>query len=415
MTACSTGFSGLSGRRYELPAEEELLFLAARLAPAAPDDARLRTLCTEPLRWVMIQGLANRHGVTGLVRRRLKESGAWAHVPLDQRTALDRWQISRLKLHVAIQEQLDGILAACADAHIAPVVLKGAALAATAYPDPTLRSMADIDLLIALHNVPRLSEIMAALGYGHQELYYGHEFNAGYGYHLLLRHPAGRYLPVEVHWGLASGPERRNRLTAAALLARTIPAAGDSSPDDWRRNARVLTPVAQIVYLATHTATEGHAFGRLVWLVDLAATAAGLDRRDWDAVTRLARQARAATAVWTTLTLSHDLLAAPVPEALLAELRPNGFLLRALERALNPQTLLRLLTEERRATVKYLVVDNPAFVARLLRERLLPAPDILRGYYALAGSADLLRAYLRHVATTGGAAGRKATRRLMRR
>jgi len=28
---------------------------------------------------------------------------------------------------------------------------------------------------------------------------------------------------------------------------------------------------------------------------------------------------------------------------------------------------------------------------------------------------DLLRAYLRHVATTGGAAGRKATRRLMRR
>lgn len=397
-------FAGLSGRMYPVAPEEALLFLGARLSSPPEDDDRLRALCQRPLDWEAVRVLCDRHGVTGLVRRRLLETGAWAHVPRPQRQAMDRWQLARRGMHATINNQLDEILGACAEQQIVPVVMKGAALAATVYPDPALRSMADIDLLVPVETMPRLGEVMARLGYQRQGLYYSDEFNASHGYHLLFRHSAGRQLAVEVHWELASRPERRNRLTAGTLLAHSVTANDAATATNWIRHARVLTPEAQVLYLATHMASEGHAFGRLIWLDDMATTIAATPSLDWLATAVFARQVRVRCATAVALALTQSLLGAHahprVPDSLLPGM-PTEYI---GDRAVNPGLFLKPVDGRRRALIKYLVVDSPAITTRLFRERLFPDPSVMQTYCGAAGPAGLGAGYIRHAVGVSRAA-----------
>lgn len=64
-----------------------------------------------------------------------------------------------------ISEQLAEILAACAAAEIKVLVLKGAFLAPTVYPEPALRPMNDIDLLFHPEDLAKVGPLLESLGY----------------------------------------------------------------------------------------------------------------------------------------------------------------------------------------------------------------------------------------------------------
>ncbi len=78
-----------------------------------------------------------------------------------------------------------------------------------------------------------------------------------------------------------------------------------------------------------------------------------------------------------------------------------------LERSLSPATLLDPRTDDRGAIVKYLCVDRPAVMARMLREHVLPPPDALREYHPGLRSVPLAVAYLGRGVSLGAAALRK--------
>jgi hypothetical protein len=174
------------------------------------------------------------------------------------------------------------------------------------------------------------------------------------------------------------------------------------------RHARILTPEAHIVFLATHAAKERHVFSELKLLADIAALAGGPRAVDWPAVGRLAHQAQARTTTYVTLALARDLLGAAVPPTIMAELRPARPLIWALERSLNPPAVLDPITDDRRAIVKYLVVDRPIVMAKMLREHVLPPPDAMREYYPDLQPRGLAVAYLWHIAVISAAAIRKS-------
>lgn len=67
--------------------------------------------------------------------------------------------------NAAIAGQLAEILTACAREHVQPLVLKGALLAFTAYPEPALRPMNDIDLLFHPRDIAAAENILTRLGY----------------------------------------------------------------------------------------------------------------------------------------------------------------------------------------------------------------------------------------------------------
>lgn len=69
------------------------------------------------------------------------------------------------KRNEAIGHQLAELLAAFAQQKIDVLVLKGALLAAIAYPDPSLRPMNDIDLLFRAADLLRVGRVLESLGY----------------------------------------------------------------------------------------------------------------------------------------------------------------------------------------------------------------------------------------------------------
>ncbi len=399
--------SGLLCQKYLVRPECAVLLLTASLAPAEETEPLLGRLLDEPLQWETVLDLSYVHGVTGLLHRRLRASPRWEGLPEEVRRELDRYHHAMRFAHFAIARQLGELLDLAAAHGLSPIVLKGAALAATAYPDPTLRPMGDIDLLTTRDRLDAMLAIMAELQYRQVPLYYNDDFNSERGYHFRYADPQRGRQPVELHWDLASRLERRNRLTPAALEDCTVRARVVLLAGAPTREARILTPTAQMVYLAAHAATEGHALGRLIWLADVAAVGRTMTVADWEATIDLAHRARAKAATFLALALAQNLLSAPVPQRVITELRPPRCVLQALERVLNPQVILDPVTDERRALVKYLVVDNPATTVRLLCERLFPPPTAMRVYAPELAARNLRGAYVQHVTDIGHAAMRK--------
>lgn len=391
-------FVDLTGRPAPVSPEHAFIFHAARLEIVPEQQARLAEALSAVADWPTAVELATRHGVAGLIQRQLAAHDLLKRVPWRERMALERWRRTREGLQDAVDSQVDQMLTAMAADGVTPVVLKGAALATTLYPERGLRSMADIDLLVRPEAAPAATDALLRLGFGRRELYYSDAFNAAHGYHLVFRPSGPRRLAVEVHWGLASGIERRNRLTATALLRRSIPQRIGRVGGRPGRDACVLAPASLLVYLAAHAGTEGHAFGRLAWLADLAVAARHTTDMDWLGVLALAKLSRTRAVTYCALALARSLLGAKVPPTLLEILRPPLPVLALLNQQLGPGAFLAPVSAQRRALVKYVVVDNPAITARLALERLVPAPDVIRTYYDIARPRDYLAAYGRHLA-----------------
>jgi hypothetical protein len=396
-------FSGISGRHYCVTPEQAFLYLTAN--PYAGQDMvpRVQQVLHQGLCWDTVMDLSVRHGVIGLWRRFLRQAGLWDELPPLWRSQVDQWQGTVNVMHLSLMQQVRTILNEAGRLGIEPVVLKGAAVATTAYPSPNLRSMGDVDLLVHAAERHVMAKAMESMGYVAEEVYYHDEFNTAHGYHYRFRDPGGRLLPVEVHWELASRLERRNRLSAALLWGATERGTMFGA-NKAQYPGSILRPEMQLVYLATHAASEGHAFGRLIWLADLAAIIGSQPALDWEDVVTMAAQARGRTAVFLALTFTRQLLASSVPGDVLARLRPSRLVVRAVDRSLNPRTLLVEPTGERRAIVKYLVVDQPRRSLSLFLRRLVPAPAVVRVY---SGDPSLVRSYLRHVGTIGGSALQK--------
>lgn len=400
---------GRSGRLRTIAPEQALLLLASNIGLGDDRDERLGALLDRPLRWDRVLALSDAHGVTGLMRHALRRSpGCWIRVPEPISVSLDAHHRAMRRRHLALAQQLAGVLAAAGAAGIDPIVLKGAALAATAYPDPALRPMVDIDLLIDPAETEAMGRVLAGLGYVRQA---GEApdsaFNSATGYHHLYFDPSGARVSIEVHWRPASAIQQRHALSTRLLQQRTVRARVVALPGITAARARILTPEAQIVYLATHAAQERHVFSELKLLADIAAVVAAPLPPNWETVTRLARQARARAATYVALMLARDALGVTIPPRVLAALRPPRLIRWAIERSLNAATLFEPVDEIRQAVVKYLVVDSVSVTAHLVWHTLAPSPACPPGCDPQARTMTVVAAYVRAVVTTTNRAVRK--------
>jgi hypothetical protein len=187
-----------------------------------------------------------------------------------------------LAARVVTEDQADAtveLLEACSGRVGAPTLLKGIWLSHAVYPEPHLRPMRDVDLLVEPHEVGEVEQVLHSLGYlplGSTKDYAVHHHAMPY------RHPKSGVW-VEVHRG---------------LLPRSSPSRGDAlfSPDHVRASRRpasfrgrpvhCLSAEMQVVYLAAHWAASlevvGAAGGLLV-LIDFLGLAPSVD---WDLVLR---------------------------------------------------------------------------------------------------------------------------------
>jgi hypothetical protein len=181
-------------------------------------------------------------------------------------------------------------------AGLEPVVLKGPAVA-RCYPEPGLRPMDDIDLLLPWSHHERAVDALTGAGWGVIRPH-GRDH-----YDTVLAHPEATPLLLELHYGLEAAHEMSTGLDPLELWRRRVPISCLGV------EAFGLPVAEELVMLATHAAKPFHGFARLVWIADIAMVVGDACERgepvDWAAVASLAQEAGCVTQVAAALRLAE--------------------------------------------------------------------------------------------------------------
>ncbi len=261
--------------------------------------------------------LACRHGVAALLHARLSDTGQIDRLGPAVADLFRKHHINQAIRSAHLSAQLDDILSALDRASIPVRLLKGAALAHTAYADPSERPMCDIDLLIpeerldeagaALEQIDFRPKAASAPGKweGMEESLYIHRVYTG---------PSPLDLPCELHWHIVAG--RRSRYAPDMAWFWREGSTGSRSPAGPSDAAwHGLSPTAMLLHLCAHVMLQNPGRRRrLIWYCDIDRVA----RRnvDWDLFARQANRFHWSAAVAAALRGARELLGTALPEGL---------------------------------------------------------------------------------------------------
>jgi hypothetical protein len=194
-----------------------------------------------PTDWIALTHLAEAHGVAPLLHTALENAGivppplAVGRLAQDYYAAAGRAELLYHELH-CLQDAL-----AVAQAPYLP--LKGAALAWTVYPDPALRPMYDLDVLVQPGDLQAALRAAQTVGYRLDKL----------THHAVLRGGPNQSISLELHWSLPNG-----RLLPADLFSEL---SQNPSPE--------LFEAFTTLYCCAHLYRQHPENPRLIWLNDL--------------------------------------------------------------------------------------------------------------------------------------------------
>jgi hypothetical protein len=170
------------------------------------------------------------------------------------------WRLAHRARCLAFEAELGRLLGELAEARVPALVLKGPALSARLYGDPSARTYGDLDLLVDPADRHRAASCLDRLGY-----------------RLSIRPPrrpasamrvmpvayaiSERGIPVDLHWGLATPELSWNGAPTPRSAATQTVRVGPLE-------VRTLADAPLLLYLAVHGGK--HAFSRLGWLADFA-------------------------------------------------------------------------------------------------------------------------------------------------
>ena len=335
--------------------------------------------------------LACLHGIGPMLWRALSESDrldALAADPdgaaADLRREVDRrCAQARILLPRAVALALEPL------APLEPVVWKGPAVAVR-YPDPALRPMSDIDVIVPAARHDEAVKALEAAGWVALARHSRDHYDTG------LVHPALPGLPLELHFGLSSWRNRTNKLRADDLWERRRPitvfgtAAFGLAADD------------EVVALAAHAGKPFHVFSRLMWATDLAIVSRGAD---WAGVREKAATAACQTVVAVGLRLAAHLGAEPPWWVL--ELPDSRARRRAIDQILDADWPVDVEDFDLHDRLRYALTDRASRAGMLLAGEVIDAPPGQR--------LKRLRATLRHGVRAGRDLSWSSRRRFLSR
>ncbi len=273
-------------------------------------------------------------------------------------------------------QELDRILRMLDEADIPVIVLKGAALAQTIYPDIALRPMNDIDLLVLQKDLDQAVSLILASGYRRviHTLNDNFEIQIAHAAHLAHRKKTG--LDVDVHWRLASGEASLFQAPMAWFWQTKETRRSNSDSFD------ILSSSAHLLYLCAHLGLQ-HGIGKgvLIWQVDiLQLTDKTRKLIDWGEFTRQAKLFGWSAAAYYVLHATLNNLDADITNDVLAQLRSqmqpreeNPIRVRSMAGQNNALGGLIFLTELKgKARIKSLFANlfpSPKFMRKRYRVR----------------------------------------------
>jgi len=196
------------------------------------------------------------------------------------------------------------------------VLLKGSVLGWLLYPDPLLRSMNDLDLLVSPKDMDTCRDTLCRLGYIENDLFPKRSASRDH-YHERLYYrelvPKRVRQIVELHTGFAQ--DFRHDIPYSQLLERAL-LFPEGGPGAYR-----LEDTDQLIHLCVHMAREQF-LGPLKHLLDIHHWVQQ-DRVDWPSLIQRSAGFQTATAVSESLRLAQLIFQTRVPAAVVRALRPS--------------------------------------------------------------------------------------------
>jgi hypothetical protein len=306
-----------------IPPEEELLLLTAG---GAANDAAIREIARGPIDWPRFLGLAQLERAVPVIYPRIRDLAGRA-APADVLDQMRRLALVSDFAMLHLDARLRESLQALHNAGIRVMLLKGAALAHTAYGGIRQRPMSDIDLLVDPSNARLARRIMLDTGW--REIIGGIPEPVYERHHHLppmfdARSPD---LQLEIHTALF--PERQPfAFSARDLWARAIPLGADF-PEAFAPDAVHSLLHACLHFLWSHQARFG--VWRTVRDIDVLRRSGSVD---WAAFVDAARLTRGTTSSYWTLRIADVTAGVAAPADAVTQLRPprSAFVLQAIER-----------------------------------------------------------------------------------
>jgi hypothetical protein len=234
--------------QYFLP-----LLLAGKL-PDAPQGevafARLASPSLEQLR---------RHRLTPLLYREVMRHGWKKHLDQSLLQYLRDDYILALRASASEDQEIFRVLEALNQSGIESILLKGADLRMRLYGESSVRPMGDLDLLISLKQVSRVTSILEGLGFTLQSQCADPRpgFRERFRNELHFSPPAGSPLLVDLHWHL-SGVDNFYTLPYQRLQDLALPWNYRGQP------VKVLCPEHAAIQLALHALDEVHGVMQII-------------------------------------------------------------------------------------------------------------------------------------------------------
>ena len=229
---------------------------------------------------------AQAEGVLALCHDRLRRAPAWTQYPETLREALTRHAYQAVAVEMMRAAELRDVLAALAQAGLPVLLLKGAALAYTLYPEPHLRERCDTDLLLPDRDaVEQAWRVFQTLGYQRPATATaaGELVSSELGCYKTTG--SGLIHALDVHWRWSNATLFAGVFTFAELAEATvpIPALGPHAQGLGSVHALLLA----CVHRMTHRLQDND-IDRLIWLYDIHLLAEGLTDGQWRQVVTLA-------------------------------------------------------------------------------------------------------------------------------
>jgi len=217
--------------------------------------------------------------------------------------------------HLRISHAMQQILSAVANTGCQVIVMRGRSLAETLYTDPVTRPQSDIDLLMRPNETLAVKQALWDLGF-RPSAAYPNIFQRG-------------DLMIDTHTE-PLGIERIRAWEHLTPLRAEDFFRHSAEGEISGKPALLVQPRVLLPYLCFHAMK--HSFERLIWLVDIALLARKIDADGgWGAVLAGIRDYRLERPCHYALAYVQAHLGAPVPESLLAAIRPDmGFVERGL-------------------------------------------------------------------------------------
>lgn len=307
-----------------LRAEERLLLLSAG---GSRNDAPIRELARNGLDWHRFVGLAQRERAVPVVDARLRNLVA-DDIPADVSNQMRRIAAVSDFAMLHLESRLHESLRVLGKAQVRVMLLKGAALAHTAYDGVCQRPMSDLDVLVDPGDAPLARRLMLENGW--REVESGLPARAYDRHHHLppLRDAQVPELQLEIHTALL--PKRQPFAFDARDLWADAKPLGPMFPNTFVPQAMHSLLYACLHFFWSHQGRFG--VWRTIRDVDALSRTGNFD---WTAFVAAARAARGGTSCYWTFRIAERTAGVSIPTFVQEQLRAprkDGYLLQSIER-----------------------------------------------------------------------------------